>query len=132
MKRVLLHGFFLFLCVFTLALVGCTEKQTGETVPSTVATVQALDTSAPEPTVTYPLEEVEKFSFIIPGETTILEVLETIPGIPEWIVNNFLYWPIIYTLSDGTEVHVIVNSETRIVVRVDLKLTDGSFITINE
>lgn len=132
MKRVLLHGFFLFLCVFTLVLIGCTEKQTGETVPSTVAIVQALDTSAPEPTVTYPLEEVEKFSFIIPGETTILEVLETIPGIPEWIVNNFLYWPITYTLSDGTEVHVIVNSDTRIVVRVDLKLTDGSFITINE
>ena len=118
--------------MFALVLVGCTEKQTGETVPSTVATVQALDTSAPEPTVTYPLEEVEKFSFIIPGETTILEVLETIPDIPKGVMLSSLYWPVTYSLSDGTEVHVIVNFETRIVVRVDLKLTDGSFITINE
>ena len=72
----------------------------------------------------YPLKDTSVFSFIVPGETTIDEVMHTVPhpngGVPA--TSGMLTW-LEYAVLDGTRVRIYFAWDSNIVHRVEIDET---------
>ena len=104
---------FLFLCLLTIG--GCAAQE--------------LPTTTPPETITNLPPETDAFTFIVPGETHIKEVLERVP----YEANDILavnYMHLDYPLPDGSMVLVYFFYPSNIVSEVILKQPDGSRVTI--
>ena len=70
----------------------------------------------------YPVKDISVFSFIVPGETTIVEVMEKIPqpdyGVPA--LSSLLTY-LDYEMTDGSVVYVYFDQRSRIVHHLELE-----------
>lgn len=121
MKRILLLCLFLSLCAFMVILGGCAGLK-AENVPQPSATVQQ------ETTVCLPTE-ADVFSFIVPGKTTIQEVIETISyPADDVLATNHMF--ICYHLPDGIDALIYFDHQTLLVTEVLLEIPDGSRVIL--
>ena len=125
MKRIIYRWFPLFVCVLAFVLGGCHSQKAGgqATEPPTTLTQAS--------TVGYSEEAAELFSFVVPGKTTIQEVVEKIPYESDGLLAvNYMF--VCYHLSDGVDALVYFDSQTSLVTGIVLEFPDGSRTTLTD
>ena len=85
-------------------------------------TVSAIAYYPGENSEYYPVKDISVFSFIVPGETSMVEVIERIPH-PDYYVPalSSLLIPLDYEMADGSVVYVYFDQLSRIVHHLELE-----------